>query len=118
MKFFGFMVELREKQVSFLSAVFSVFQRQIYDICHLIRCTIKFTALHYCSAISRSEIDKTCFRSVRHLYYPVTNVASIRAAHDLSHCHKRSKLLLFFFVLLVGWYCGHFWPILQTPDGR
>jgi hypothetical protein len=33
------------------------------------------------------------------------------------HC-----LLLFFFIIggvgLSPWYCGHFWPIVQTPDDR
>jgi hypothetical protein len=30
------------------------------------------------------------------------------------------QAILYFwpFFLLVGWYCGHFWPIVQAPDDR
>jgi hypothetical protein len=88
------MVESGKKGIPFLPVAFSMFRRQIYDICHKIGYTIKFIAVHYCSAILRTQTGKTCFCYIRHLYYPITNVASIRAAQDLSHYQTHFRLLM------------------------
>jgi hypothetical protein len=71
-----------------------MFRRQIYAICHKICYTIKFIVVHYYSAILRSQTGKTCFCYIRHLYCPVTIVASRRAAHDLSHYQAGPTLLM------------------------
>jgi hypothetical protein len=75
------MIKPRKQEIIFLPTAFSMFRRQMFDIRHL----MWYTAAHYCS-----EIGKSCFCFIRHCYCSVTNVASIRVVHHLSHRQTHS----------------------------